>query len=74
LPEVSEPTKRWQQRADTLSFSNPTLAMLEIMSKMRQKATTPAHQGGMCRLRPLVQPPKECACDDNCRPLVVEVD
>jgi hypothetical protein len=57
--EVSEPTKPWQQTAGTPSFSNPTRAMLEIMSKMRQKASTPARQGAMCRARPPVQLPNE---------------
>jgi hypothetical protein len=42
LPEVSERTKHWQQTADTSLFSNPTPAMLEIMLKMRQKASTSA--------------------------------
>jgi hypothetical protein len=45
LPEVPEPAKPWKQTADT-SFSNPTPAMLEIISKMRQKASTPANAGG----------------------------
>jgi hypothetical protein len=60
LLEVSEPTKPWQQTADTSSFCNPTPAMLEIMSKKRQKASTSAaRRGGMCRARPPVQPPRE---------------
>jgi hypothetical protein len=46
LPEVPEPAKPWQQTADTSSFSNPTPAMLEIISRMRQKASTPANAGG----------------------------
>jgi hypothetical protein len=58
--EVSEPTKAWQQTADASSTSNPTPAMLEIMSKTRQKASTPAAcRGGMYRARPPVQPPRE---------------
>ncbi|PNF16481.1 Serine/threonine-protein kinase VRK1 [Cryptotermes secundus] len=40
--EVSEPTKPSQLTAVTSSFSNPTRAMLKIMSKTRQKASTPA--------------------------------
>jgi hypothetical protein len=60
LPEVSEPTKPWQQTANTSSFSNPTPAMLQIMSKMKQKASTPAaRRSGMCRARPPVQTPRE---------------
>lgn len=46
LPEVPEPATPGKQTADTSSFSNPTPAMLEIMSKMRQKASTPAIAGG----------------------------
>jgi hypothetical protein len=42
LPEVSEPTKHTQQIVDTSSLSNPTPAMLEIILKMRQKASTPS--------------------------------
>jgi vaccinia related kinase len=57
---VSEPTKPWQQTADTSSFSNPTPAMLDIMSKKRQKASTAAtRRDGMCRARTPVQPPRE---------------
>jgi hypothetical protein len=41
LPEVSEPTKHRHQTVDT-SSSNPPPAMLEIMLKMRQKASTAA--------------------------------
>jgi hypothetical protein len=60
LLEVSESTKPWQQTADTSSLSNPTPAMLEIMSKTRQKASTPAaRRGGICRARPPVQSPME---------------
>jgi hypothetical protein len=60
LPEVSEPTKPLQETADTPTFSNPTPAMLEIMSKMRQKASLlAARQGGMCRVGSSVQPPRE---------------
>jgi vaccinia related kinase len=58
VPEVSEPTKPGQQTADTSSsFSNPTSAMLEIMSKMRQKSSTSA--AGIHRVRTPAQPPKE---------------
>jgi hypothetical protein len=39
LPEVVERTKQWQQIADISLLSNPTPAMLEIMLKMRQKAS-----------------------------------
>lgn len=46
LPEVPEPTPPRKLTADTSSFSNPTPAMLEIISKMRQKASTPATAGG----------------------------
>jgi hypothetical protein len=46
LPEVPEPTKLQQQTADSFSFSNPTPAMLEVISRMRQKASTPANTGG----------------------------
>ncbi|PNF39204.1 hypothetical protein B7P43_G01303 [Cryptotermes secundus] len=46
LPEMPEPTNPGKQTADTSSFSNPTPAMLEIISKMRQKASTPAITGG----------------------------
>lgn len=46
LPEMPEPTNPGKQTADTSSFSNPTPAMLEIISKMRQKASTPAIAGG----------------------------
>ncbi|PNF16722.1 hypothetical protein B7P43_G00858 [Cryptotermes secundus] len=57
---VSEPTKLWQRTAATSSCSNPTPAMLEIMSKMRQKASTPAdRRDGMCRSRTSAQPPRE---------------
>jgi hypothetical protein len=60
LPEVSEPTKPWQQTADTSSFSNPTPAMLEIMLKTRQKELTPAARwSGMRKARSPVQPPRE---------------
>ncbi|XP_069674134.1 serine/threonine-protein kinase VRK1-like isoform X2 [Periplaneta americana] len=45
LPEVQEPIKPRQQVADT-SLSNPTPVMLEIMSRMRQKASTPANSTG----------------------------
>jgi vaccinia related kinase len=56
LPEVSEPTKPWQQ----IAFSNPTPAMLEIMLKTRQKASTPAaRRSGMRKARSPVQPPRE---------------
>jgi vaccinia related kinase len=61
LLEVSEPTKPWQQTAETSAFSNPTPAMLEIMSKTREKASTPAaRRGGMCRARLPVQPQGRC--------------
>ena len=46
VPEVPEPTKPQQQTADSPSFSNPTPAMLEVISRMRQKASTPANTGG----------------------------
>jgi hypothetical protein len=52
---VSEPTKPWQQTANTSSYSNPTPAMLEIMSKMRQNVSTP----GARRDRTSVKPPRE---------------
>jgi vaccinia related kinase len=60
LQKFTAPTKPWQQTADTSSICNPTPAMLEIMSKKRQKASTPAaHRGGMCRAREPVWPSKE---------------
>jgi vaccinia related kinase len=42
---VSEPTNPWHQTADK-SLNNPTPAMLEIMSKMRQKQSTSAARRG----------------------------
>ncbi|XP_021932623.1 serine/threonine-protein kinase VRK1-like isoform X3 [Zootermopsis nevadensis] len=46
LPEVPEAAKPQHQTADTSSFSNPTPAMLEIISRMRLKASIPAIAGG----------------------------
>jgi hypothetical protein len=46
LIEVSEPTKSGHQTADDSSLNNPTPAMLEIMSKMRQKPSTSAARRG----------------------------
>jgi hypothetical protein len=46
LPEVPEPPTLQHQTADTSLFSNPTPAMLEIISRMRQKVSTPASGGG----------------------------
>jgi len=46
VPEVPESTKPQQQTADSSFFSNPTPAMLEVISRMRQKASTPAYTGG----------------------------
>jgi hypothetical protein len=46
LPEVPEQTTPQHQTADTSPFSNPTPAMLEIISRMRQKTSTPANVGG----------------------------
>ena len=46
VPEVPEPTKPQQQTTDSSFFSNPTPAMLEVISRMRQKASTPANTGG----------------------------
>jgi vaccinia related kinase len=49
-----------QQTAGTSTLSNPTPAMLEIMSKMRQKASTPAaYRGEMHWARSPVQPTRE---------------
>jgi hypothetical protein len=45
-PEEPEPPKPWQQTTDSFSLSNPTPAMLEVISRMRQKASTPANTGG----------------------------
>jgi vaccinia related kinase len=56
LTQVSKSIKHLQQEAETSSFSNPTPAMLKIMSKMRQKASTPAaHRGKIRKGRRWVQ-------------------
>jgi vaccinia related kinase len=41
LPHMSKPTKH-QQEVDTSSFNNPTPAMLSVMSKAKEKTSTPA--------------------------------
>jgi vaccinia related kinase len=57
---VSEPTERWHQTAHKSSLNNPTPAMLEIMSKAREKTSsaTVGHRGGTsglsrCPKRPI---------------------
>ena len=45
VPEEPEPTVPRQPVPDN-SLSNPTPAMLEIISRMRQRASTPALAGG----------------------------
>jgi hypothetical protein len=57
---LPEPTISWQQTADTSSFSNPTPAMLDIMLKKRQKASSAAAlRDGICSVITPVQPPSE---------------
>jgi hypothetical protein len=59
LPEVTEPTKPWQQTSDT-SLSNRTTVIFEIKPKMRENASTPAvYRGNMRSARTPVQPSRE---------------
>jgi vaccinia related kinase len=46
LTQVSKSIKHWQQEAKTSSFSKPTPAMSKILSKMKQKASTPTASQG----------------------------
>jgi hypothetical protein len=63
--------ERMQQTAGTSTFSNPKPAMLEIMSKMRQKASTPAaYRGEMHTTRSLIEPTS--SWNIGCRPQVKE--
>jgi hypothetical protein len=72
LPEVSEPTKHWQEPADTPSFSNPTPVILEIMSKLRQMVSTSAAHRGEIRRSTTPTQPRGGACNDGWRPEFTE--